>query len=59
VRAFGLIASMVPAPRRRRSWHIQPPPTVGVTINLIYSSLGTILFGWWLVRWYRDHRQAR
>jgi hypothetical protein len=31
-------------------------PEVGVTINLIYSSIGFALFGWFVVRWLAARR---
>ena len=36
-------------------------PEVGVTINLIYSSIGFALFGWFAVRWLiaRRHKNQR
>jgi hypothetical protein len=29
-------------------------PTLGVTINLIYSTAAFVLFGWFVIRWWRD-----
>jgi hypothetical protein len=33
-------------------------PTVGVAVNLVYSSLASAVFVWWLVRWLRLRRHA-
>lgn len=34
-------------------------PTLGVTINLVYSGVAMVLFGWFAVRWLRDRQQRQ
>jgi hypothetical protein len=34
-------------------------PTAGVIVNLIYSSMGFAVFGWFAFRWFTAHRHER
>lgn len=31
-------------------------PRLGVAVNLVYSAVACVLFGWFVARWYRDRR---
>jgi hypothetical protein len=45
--------------KTRQLRHLGFDPATGLTINLIYSSMGAILFAWFAVRYIRLRRNAR